>query len=422
MGKTKSDRQSTTKGDKSVLNGTIVAHQRSHKGQVKPAENPAIYLMQAIDLFHASEPDKALPFAQQALDLLHSTNTSALEESPVLNLIGEINLELGDIGSARQSFLTAASLEPTGSKEEFLGGGAEHFLWLAQLCEEGGRESVEWFQKGISVWRREIGELERLAGPDGASLSDKKKGKLAKLPEPEVAKLLEEKKTKLANALCGTVEVYMTDLSWEEDAETKCEELIAEALLVAPDTPGPLQTLASIRLSQLKVDDARAALSRSLDLWRDLDSDDPNVPDFSTRVSLARLLMEAELEDEAMEVVERLVAEDDTSVEAWYLGGWCLHLMGAKRQKEAARLEDGKEEQPDGELTSLWAASREWLSTSLKLYKAIKYEDEKLRDHAHDLVNSLNKDLGPVAEDGEGESVNDDDGNLEDEDEEMAET
>ncbi|KAI9763397.1 MAG: hypothetical protein M1835_007821, partial [Candelina submexicana] len=399
MAKTRTDKQSKKKQDKSVLNGTIVPHKTPHKVHKEVLEIPEIHLMQAIDLFHASEPDRALPLAQRALDLLHSSSVSTLEESPVLCLIGEINLDLGDIDSARQSFLAAASLESTGTEEELLGGGAEKFLWLAQICEGGGRESVEWFQKGASVLRMEIGKLERST-------------------ESTTARLLDERKAKLADALCGVVEVYMTDLSWEEDAETQCEQFIEEALLVAPNTPGPLQTLASIRISQLRLDDARAALSRSLELWRDLDSDDPNVPDYSTRVSLARLLMEAEMEKEAMEVLERLVAEDDTSVEAWYLGGWCLHLMGEGRQKETAKMQVEEGKQPDGELTSLWIASREWLSTSLKLYEGVDYEDEKLRDHARDLVNTLNKDLESIVEAGEGESVDDDDEGWEDEDEE----
>ncbi|KAI9698945.1 MAG: hypothetical protein M1836_003134 [Candelina mexicana] len=398
MAKTRTDKQSKKKHDKSVLNGTIVPHKRPHKVHNEPVEIPEILLMQAIDLFHASEPDRALPLAQRALDLLHSSGVSTLEESPVLCLIGEINLELGDIDSARQSFLAAASLKSSGTKEELLGGGAEKFLWLAQICEGGGRESVEWFQKGASALRMEIGKLERSTGST-------------------TARLLEERKAKLADALCGVVEVYMTDLSWEEDAETKCEQFIEEALLVAPNTPGPLQTLASIRISQLRLDDARAALSRSLELWRDLDSDDPNVPDFSTRVSLARLLMEAEMEKEAMEVLERLVAEDDTSVEAWYLGGWCLHLMGENRQKETLKMQVGEDKRPDGELTSLRIASREWLGTSMKLYEVVDYEDEKLRDHARDLVNTLNKDLRSIVEAGEGESGNDDEEGWDDEDE-----
>ena len=104
--------------------------------------------------------------------------------------------------------------------------------------------------------------------------------------------------------------------SWEEDAESRCEALITEALLVTPEAPEVLQTLASIRISQLRTEDAQAALKRSISLWKDLTPEDPKVPDFAVRVSLARLLMEVTLEFEALEVLERLILEDDQSVEA----------------------------------------------------------------------------------------------------------
>jgi hypothetical protein len=67
-------------------------------------------------------------------------------------------------------------------------------LWLAQLSEEGGADSVRWFEKGIAVLRRDIQSLEQCGSVDDAAIA-------------------KEQKQKLANALCGVVEIYMTDLS-----------------------------------------------------------------------------------------------------------------------------------------------------------------------------------------------------------------
>lgn len=39
-------------------------------------------------------------------------------------------------------------------------------------------------------------------------------------------------------------------------------------------------------------------------------------------------------------------------------------------------------------------ASREWLKQSLKLYARLDYEDERLKLHAIDLIQDLNKELG----------------------------
>ena len=230
----------------------------------------------------------------------------------------------------------------------------------------------------------------------------------------------------------------MTDLSWESDAEARCESLISEALLVAPHSPEPLQTLASIRVSQTRIPEAKKALADSISLWKDLPPEDTSVPDFPTRISLARLLMEVELEEEALEVVERLVSEDDQSVESWYLGGWCLYLLGEKRRgghrpenvDADAIMHDGEQEK-EGQETQHVAAlvsSREWLRQSLTLFELLEYEDERLRDHAKELVERLDTaicchDVDDIEENdavGEGENSDDDDDD-EDEDQEMDE-
>lgn len=176
--------------------------------------------------------------------------------------------------------------------------------------------------------------------------------------------------------------------------------------MVDPQAPEVLQTLASIRISQLRQDDARAALSRSLELWKDLPPEDPKVPEFATRVSLARLLMEVAMELEALEVLERLILEDDQSVEAWYLGGWCLYLLAEKRQAPKDAEADAS---PESQRQASLVASREWLKQSLTLYDLVQYEDERLKEHALELVDEMNKELGEDmeddsnAEDAEGE-------------------
>lgn len=189
--------------------------------------------------------------------------------------------------------------------------------------------------------------------------------------------------------------------SWEEDAEARCEALITEAITVTPEAPEVLQTLASIRISQLRTEDAQAALVRSMGIWKDLTPGDVNVPDFAIRISLARLLMEVTLEFEALEVLERLILEDDQSVEAWYLGGWCLFLLAEKQQ---APKDATAEELAESPRHASLEASREWLKQSLKLYGLLEYEDERLRDHALELVQEMNKEIGED-EESEDEAV-----------------
>ena len=198
-------------------------------------------------------------------------------------------------------------------------------------------------------------------------------------------------------ALCGVVEVYMTDLSWEDDAEQKCEALVTEATMVAPGFAEPWQTLANVRISQSRLEDAQAALKRSLDLWKDLPPENEVVPDFPTRVSLARLLMESDMDAEAIEVLERLVSEDDSSVEVWYLGGWGLYVLGEKQKNGDVKTED-----EDGESWKIsWISSRQWLNHSLRLFEQQDYEDERLGEHAKELLALLNAELGSDGANGE---------------------
>ena len=199
-------------------------------------------------------------------------------------------------------------------------------------------------------------------------------------------------------------------------AETACTSLITRALAASPTAP-TLQTQASLLLSQCELLEARSVLSRSLSLWQDLPAEHPDIPDFPTRISLSRLLMEAGLEDQAMGVLEGLVAEEDGSVEAWYLGGWCASLMaGLGRSSEESEAGDGedpmdesisaKEITKDDEVpksnggrNALLITSREWLRNSLRLYEIQDYEDDRLRDHAVEVVEQLDGILGDVADD-----------------------
>lgn len=305
------------------------------------------------------------------------------------------------------------ALDPEGRIPEASGGGVEKFLWLAQLSEEGGRESVKWFERGCAVLRQEISTLESGLKGDVA-----------------ITKEVEERRRKLSGALCGIVEIWMTDLSFEDEAEGECERLMTEALLVAPQSSEALQTLASVRISQVRVEEARGVLGRSMEMWAELPPEDERVPEFAARISLARLLMEVEMLDGAVGVLERLVGEDDESVEAWYLGGWCLFLLGEKGKEAEKEGSQGSEDAEGGlaEWKMVMGSSREWLRNSLRLYDALEYEDDRLRDHALELVEVLDGQLG-LLEEADGVNVDlvqgdsgweDDENEGGDEDQEMA--
>ena len=52
-------------------------------------------------------------------------------------------------------------------------------------------------------------------------------------------------------------------------------------------------------------------------------------------------------------------------------------------------------------------ASRSWLLTTLKLYRLLEYEDERLKAHTEELVAGLNGVLGPPPEEGKEDDEED---------------
>lgn len=343
-------------------------------------------LSSATALLEQGDALTARKLAREALAAIESAPSPL--SSPLgaaLTLLGSIAVETGDIDDARTYFLRAVESDPEGELPDEAGGGAEKFLWLAQLSEEGGHDSVKWFERGAGALRKAIGKAE----------------------EEGKADVADEKKRKLAETLCAVAEVYMTDLSWEEDAENRCEALISEAGLVAPDHADTWQTVANVRISQERVDEAKAALERSMAIWRDVETEDVRVPAFPTRIGLARLLIEVGMEERAVEVVERLVTEDDQSVEAWYLGGFALYNAGGKL----------KEEEKEPEWKSAWRSARGWLAQCLLLFQKLEYEDERLGEHANELLELVRKEVGDDEGDDDDEWEDDEDGDEEDGDE-----
>ncbi|KAF8423413.1 TPR domain protein [Tirmania nivea] len=420
--------------------GKSKASQRQGTSRFKTSTNP----------FPPSEPTESLSdLITTATTLLrtHCTPAPALTvitralalsptSLPALELAGEIHLELGDIPTARSYFLQAAGLDPDGLHEDAGGSGPEKFLWLAQLSEEGGREAVGWFERGANVLRKWVQEIESTDGSGGVS-----KDKVELMQERDL-------KGKLCSALCGMAEIYMTDLCMEPNAESSCEAFVTEALLLSPDSSEALQTLASIRISQLRIEDAKAALERSVQLWLHLEHGIPSenchytpsneggshtIPPYATRMATTRLLMETELYDLALEVLDGLREEDDQVVDLWYLGGWGLYCKGERvredevkskgKEKEIALSKPPTEEDEDEDWQSLWAESRQWLNVCAKvtcpwagraeLYQALEWEDERLKEHTIELLGRINEVLGEEMEDdddNEGEDGEDGEG------------
>ena len=381
MAKTKTKSKHSRNGSEAQLHGTNKPLVKS-----KSQKSVATLLAEAATHLTQSQPELALPLATTAITRLGNDPSEQKEVSlpAALCLLAEIQLEIGDADSARSNYQKAVSLDP----EKTLG--AEVWFSLAQLSVKGGQESINFYESGTQILRQKIQN------------------------SPDEFDDVEEWVPRLGDALCAMAEVYMTDLSWEEDAEQRCEALVTEAVALCPERPGVLQTLANVRISQERDEEARSILRTSMESWsgplgkKTVDGevvdaeDDGTLPEFATRISLVRLLMEVGMEREAVQVCERLVSEDDESVEAWYLNGWGQILLAEKTQD-------------DEEVLKLKKSARGSLATALRLYQQLEYEDDRLRDHALELVQGLGKEVG--AEDEEWEDEEEDDEIGEDDEE-----
>jgi len=387
MAKTKTKSRSNSKDILRSANAPLIKSAPTSKSQ-KPTED---LLAEAATLLEHSQPEQALPLVREALKRLEADKAAysdvdillqnAAQEKATfptaLTLGADISSALGDVNTARAQYELAVQIDPNGALVS-----AEPYLQLAQLCEEGGRKSIEYFEKAVEVMKNEIEVLNEQMEIEGTQ------------------QIVDMRRSNVADALCAMAEVYMTDLSWEDDAEQRCEQLVTEAVAICPEalSAGVLQTLASIRISQERIEEAQRTLAQSLSIWREIpaDTEDPARPDFATRVSLVRLLMEAEQEQDAMFVLEGLVKEDDQSVESWYLGGWC-HLLISQKPRLAEDVSSTNAQQ-----------AREWLANCLKLYRTLQYEDEPLRNHAEELVRELNRLLEIADDEDEWEDADDD--------------
>lgn len=143
-----------------------------------------------------------------------------------------------------------------------------------------------------------------------------------------------------ANGLDGRLKAVMN--SFNPEAEKTCENLLSLALQADPGNPEALQSLASVRMSQNRPDEAKEYLSQSWGAWKDIeDPSDPRLPPLATRLSIVRLFLELSLFSPALLVLHGVMASDDQDVEAWYLEGWCFFLMAEEaKEREGGKLDE----------------------------------------------------------------------------------
>ncbi|XP_038567512.1 probable assembly chaperone of rpl4 isoform X1 [Micropterus salmoides] len=324
--------------------------------------------------------EMAALFCQRALDV-DSNNLQALD------MLGHICTELGDTQKAKGVFLRAVELSP----DE----GHSKYMYLGQI--HSGQEAVDYYTKGIQVL---LSALDKQAQTKQAQAG-------AAAARDEDSELLTAKD--VCVAYCSIAEIYLADLCMTEGAADKCKEFIERALQYHHDNPEALQLMASYLFSTERNQEGREYLLKSVGLWLptqkqsaasfSTEEDMQNeIPPYESRITTAKLLVESEEYEMAVDVLEGLLEEDDEVVQVWYLSGWVcyLQLEKAKEQQERGGREVTEEEME--EWKALKEAARSYLTNAKKLYSKLRCDDHPMLEHVEQLLGELGGEM-------EGEEV-----------------
>ncbi|ORY28805.1 hypothetical protein BCR39DRAFT_565306 [Naematelia encephala] len=357
----------------------------------------------------SSTPTK-LPTAEQLIerahDLLAQSNFQdaiqvllaalALDENnlEVKELLGVAELEGGDVEQGRQYLLQLFPPHTSATPSQ-----PSPYLYLAQSAEDP-TEALKYYTLAVELIESKLSSDKSKNGPSGE----------------------EELRQQAVDALVAMIEIWMSDLCMEEGAESQCETLISRALELDPTNPEVRLSLASIRMSQARSDDAKQVV---ISLYTELQNKEPfdeTLPSLPARLHLIRLLLEHEKHLQALEMLTTVREEDELLVEGAYLEGWALYLraqyLASNPPASIQTTEDG-EAQVDGPAGMSAAECLEEASASLfecaKLYTDQDYDDEGIGAHVAELLKELEeKGVKPVRlEEDEDEEAMDGDGAVE---------
>ncbi|THH01481.1 hypothetical protein EW026_g1251 [Hermanssonia centrifuga] len=278
-------------------------------------------------------------------------------------MLGVIQLEIGELEAAKQTFLTLIPPNPSAPSPP----PPSAYLYLAQLSDDNPQEALQYYQSAVDIQMAQLKGKERAAGTTASNDDDA------------------ELRRNIVRALIGMVEIWMDpsyDLCFDPAAEKTCEDLLNAALQTDSGNTEALQALASVRLSQQRPEEAKQCLEQAWTAWKDFESDDIRLPPIPTRLALVKMFLELELYEPALLVLSGIMAFDDQEVEAWYLEGWCFFLMAEHAQEHGGIFNELTWEQ-------LARDARDCLEMCKTLHLSQEHPDVPLLDHVRELINSF---------------------------------
>ncbi|KAI6133444.1 hypothetical protein EDD17DRAFT_1690162 [Pisolithus thermaeus] len=351
--------------------------QRKFSSAAQPASSSlppiASLVAKAQDLIVQCDYPLACKFLERILSREDGTPT---EKNQAREMMGVVLLELAEVDAAKEMFLSLVPPHPDAPSPP----PPSAYLHLAQLSDDDPRAALSHYQTAIDLLHAQL----KGKSPVVSNTDDDDD---------------EETKSNIVRAYLGMIEIWMDpahDLCFDPAASPTCDALLSRALEIDPQNLETLQTLASVRLSQEKPEEALQAL-RTFSLPDHASTDLQthksillNALPIPVRIARAKLLLECGAYSDALSLLEGVLATDDANVEGWYLMGWSWWLL-AERRKEgdttvAQNLgEDGEQL----EWQDMARDSRDCLETCRMLYSSQGFPDEPLMEHVQELITTL---------------------------------
>lgn len=163
----------------------------------------------------------------------------------------------------------------------------------------------------------------------------------------------------IGNGCCSIADLFMTDLCFDPNAEQECEDALRIALqeegctLESAASGGSnmqvLQTLASVRLSQNREEEARSCMQRVMHMYSQQQQQQQLSYDF--QIGTAKILMELGEFSSAEELLVEAGKQYDDVADLWYLMGVaCQHqkryTAAIRHFRHAISLAESHEDDP----------------------------------------------------------------------------
>ncbi|DBA84199.1 TPA: hypothetical protein ACH3X2_006267 [Trebouxia sp. C0005] len=298
---------------------------------VELANGGAQQNQEAVALYDEAQQAMAQDNYEVARRKLQQAHQTAPQDMMILDAYGAFLAEAGPQRDGITILQEAVRQQPNE--------GFEKYMYLGQLLD--GEDAVASIRKGIQILQWQVDTL----GGDEQ----------------------EEASEQLSGALCALAERLLGSGEELDSVAAECQQLLNRAGRIFPDSPEPLQVLASLKVEQQKPDEALQHLRESMQKWfpslqrmladsdserdeeeeeKDMDEDDQDLdaqlPSFEFRFETAKLLIELdETTEKAVLILDSLIEEDDSVPNVWYMLAMCL-LGGGQTEAAAEALQHGQ--------------------------------------------------------------------------------